>query len=161
MLGVSGKRVIDMWEEIESRLDLQEVPEYGLLQLLTEEPDKFWRRHEGNGPHRFRCLRNALFNPQGAFKACTGSASYPKGLGKNDRLIVAFSMAWLPSYEHGLLIRPGAEVPMATIAESQLLHRFRPASTLSGIAELSELFAAGVRRFGCRILESSSIGENV
>lgn len=147
------------WEVIEADLERQAVPEYGLLQLLTKHGE-YWRRH-GSGGQRFNSLSNALFGSNGAYRACMGLPSYPRTLSDTGQIVVLYAATWLHRSQVGVLVRPAADIPIATLVSTSDIESFTPSSVPDAVRRLSEMFAVGVSQHGGRLLNQMSIGDTL
>ena len=147
-----------MWEEAEQTWTQSGQVEYGIYQIEAGDDCPIWRRHAGGPQTRFRSVRNALFEKQGARKACLGVASYPKGrYSIGNELFVPYIAAWLSGFYHSYLVRPSAGVPEVTLVPVAAIEGLTARSERELLQHLAILFGEGAEENGVRRLGASSI----
>jgi len=147
------------WIAALNQLDQTELVEFGMHQMDTKSGSPKWRRHRGPVNFRFRSVRSALFSPdKGARAACLGFSSYATSrYSAGDHSIVPYVGTWSQGSEEAFLIRASAGDPEITVVPSASLDVVADCPHDQLLAQLAELFAAGARDYGVRLLGNDSI----
>lgn len=143
------------WENTLNHLRTRGTIEYGAFQREIKPDSPLWRRPTRG--KRFDCVEDALFNGQGAQKALSGTAPYPRTrYSEGAELFMPYVATWLRGDSLALLVRqatPENEVTLVPVAAVDSIP-FEDHAALTN--HLATVFGNGARAHGVRFLEPSS-----